>query len=305
MSDLSLIYEQYRKIIKEATPFAAPEEGFGQPTQITRHRPILKGVTQPSGYRLGKYAQEQNRDVVEVTREIINKIKTEVFTPQNTNIGGIEYQHYFPGDIAELRTRVAIIILRDLRGGAAEANHTARIIVNHILKLADIDQNGRIVTTELAEVGAEPQVQHAIEQAVERAPRAPRQAAEPAAPDEQPMAGIQLTSKYKLTEGRTRNPEVREMYNYLVRELGLDQETTGHELVTKLRAQNNSYSVSKSYLAEMIADGLLEKVQDEEAAAVPDIGEEPEYDPEEVNRILTDLRRNVAGGRTEIPGVEE
>ena len=41
MSDLSLIYEQYRKVINEAMPFAAPEEGFGQPEHITRHKTCL------------------------------------------------------------------------------------------------------------------------------------------------------------------------------------------------------------------------------------------------------------------------
>ena len=75
MSDFNLIFERYLSVVNEATPFAAPEEGFGQPEHITRHRPIVKGQATPSGYRLGTAALQRGEDVVDLTRNIVNLIK--------------------------------------------------------------------------------------------------------------------------------------------------------------------------------------------------------------------------------------
>ena len=301
MSDSNLIFENYLKIVTEMTPFAAPEEGFGRPEHITRHNPVGK----LPGYGLGKVAAIRGRDVVDLTREIVNKIKTTIFRRENRGAGGRVFQYYFPGDIDELKDKVISLLITELSLGKTEATHTARIIINHIIQLADMDENGQIITTDIDAVANAPAVQRVVQQAVAPEAAAPEVAAPEVAEAPVAQRGVKLTSKYKLADARLTDPSVRNYYSILSRDIGIDQEVSGHELVSKLRSHGCSYSLSKAVLAEMIEDGaLIEAPEEPDEEADIEIEEEPEYDPNEVLKVFDDLQRSAAGGRSEPRGLE-
>ena len=307
MIDNNLIFETYLRSLNEATPFAGPEDGFGAPEKIRHHRD-QKGTVDASGYRIGDYSRDTGRDIVEITDNIVVAIKNEIFTRDPRVVGGVQYQLYFAGTKDELQDRVTGIIHRKLGGSKADSGYAARIVVNYILKLADVDK-GRVVTKDFeGQVADAAPVIQAIQQVVDPAavnnPAVPRA---PAPPAEREYTHISVTSKYKLSEGRSRNPYVNEMYEILRLEIGEGEEVTGAKLVEILESEAVLQSEIKAVLSEMLQAGMIEKITDNADPAIildPDDGDE-DYNLDAMSRELTNMRRNIAQGRTEVPDTDE
>ena len=304
MSDNNLIFEKYIRTLNEAMPFAAPEEGFGSPEKIRQHR-AQKGATDASGYRIGEYSRSTGRDIAEVTDDIVVAIKRELFTREPRNVGGVQYQLYFAGTKDELQDNVTSIIHRKLGGSKADSGYAARIVVNYILKLADIDK-GRVVTKDFegAVADAAPVIQ-AIQRVVQPAVNAPQAPAAPVAPAEREYTQISNNSKYKLAEGRSRHPHVNEMYDIMRREIGEGEEITGFELVDMLKDRLDSRAQAMTFLSDMLQAGMIEKVaNDADPAAILDTTDD-EHNFDAMNAELEDMRRNLARGRTDAPNLED
>lgn len=301
MSDNNLIFENYLRTLNEAMPFAAPEEGFGSPEKIRQHR-AQKGATDVSGYRIGDYSRSTGRDIAEITDGIVVAIKRELFTREPRNVGGVQYQLYFAGTKDELQDGVTTIIHRELGGSKADSGYAARIVVNYILKLADIDK-GRVVTKDFegAVADAAPVIQ-AIQRVAQPAVDIPQV---PAAPAEREYTQISNSSKYKLAEGRSRHPHVNEVYDIMRREIGEGEEVTGLRLVELLKDIFDTRAQAMTFLSDMLQAGMIEKVADDtEPAAILDPTDD-EYNFNAMNAELEDMRRNLAQGRTNVPDLED
>ena len=307
MIDNTLIFETYLRSLNEATPFAGPEDGFGAPEKIRHHR-AQKGTIDASGYRIGDYSRDTGRDIVEITDNIVVAIKNEIFTRDPRVVGGVQYQLYFAGTKDELQDKVTGIIHRKLGGSKADSEYAARIVVNYILKLADVDK-GRVVTKDFeGQVADAAPVIQAIQRVVDpAAANDPAVPLAPVPPAEREYTQISVTSKYKLSEGQSINPHVTYMYEILRREIGEGEEATGAKLVRILETEVESRAEIKAILSEMLQVGMIEKITDNaEPAIILDPNDDnDDYDLDTMNRELTTMRRNIAQGRTGVPDVDE
>lgn len=134
-SDSKLIFEAYltskKQLISEIPAFAAGDLNV----------PGEKLKTAPGGgYGLKKAAAKTGKSIDEVTNELVKKIQTTLFKPENHTVDGVEYNLYYPGNEMKLRNDLQNLVQSELGVGKTEAGYTARILRN-MLNIVVKDEN--------------------------------------------------------------------------------------------------------------------------------------------------------------------
>lgn len=137
-SDSKLIFEAYLKskqLISEIPAYASGDLNI--PGEKLKSAP-------GGGYGLKKASQKTGKSIEEVTSELVKKIQTQLFKPENHTVDGVEYNLYYPGNEMKLRNDLQSLIQQELGIGKTDAGYTARIVRNLLNIIVKDDVTGGI-----------------------------------------------------------------------------------------------------------------------------------------------------------------
>lgn len=134
-NDSRYIFEAYltskKQLISEIPAFAAGDLNI--PGEKLKSAP-------GGGYGLKKAAAKTGKSLEEVTNELVKKIQTVLFKPENHTVDGVEYNLYYPGNEMKLKNDLQNLVQSELGVGKTEAGYTARILRN-MLNIVVKDEN--------------------------------------------------------------------------------------------------------------------------------------------------------------------
>lgn len=147
--DSRILSEAYSTIINEMMPVYSSD--FGPAViapKIRNHKPTAAAgkIPEPSGYQIGKTAQQRGTDVVDLTAEILDRIKNNLFTKSTGMVQGRTYDLHYPGEPEQFKQEVAQIIadVCKLPKKTTACEHAARIIMNDVLDVVALRSGGAV-----------------------------------------------------------------------------------------------------------------------------------------------------------------
>lgn len=115
-------YVNHAKMLQEAPPAYAmgdldiPETG-------------LKAAP-GKGYALGKAAIKTGKSMKQIADDLVKKIQTQLFKPEEHDVDGVHYNLFYPGNEMKLRNDLQALVQKELGVGKTEAGYTARVVRN-------------------------------------------------------------------------------------------------------------------------------------------------------------------------------
>jgi len=115
-------YVNYAKMLQEAPPAYAigdldiPETGFK--------------AAPGKGYALGKAAIKTGKSMKQIADDLVKKIQTQFFKPEEHDVDGVHYNLFYPGNEMKLRNDLQALVQKELGVGKTEAGYTARVVRN-------------------------------------------------------------------------------------------------------------------------------------------------------------------------------
>ena len=130
-------YLNHQKMLNEAPPAYAMGD-LDIPDEKLKSAP-------GKGYALGKAAAKTGKSIGEITNELVKKIQTQLFKPENHTVDGVEYKLFYPGNEMRLKNDLINLIQKELGTGKTEANYTARIVRNMLNIIVKDEATGATV----------------------------------------------------------------------------------------------------------------------------------------------------------------
>jgi hypothetical protein len=145
-NDTKLIFEAYAinraKVLAEA-PISADDIGY---TGSFKSAP-------GKGYGLGQAASTEGKDIDEIAKRLLPKIK-ELFQQQTHDVGGKTYNLYYPGSDDKFKSELIPLIQNELKINKTLAGYTARIVNNllNVVRSVDPSKSQGVSTTKDVEI---------------------------------------------------------------------------------------------------------------------------------------------------------
>ena len=145
-NDVKLIFEAYAtsraKVLAEA-PISADDLGY---TGSFKSAP-------GKGYGLGQTASAEGKDIDEVAKRLLPKIK-ELFQQQTHSVGGKTYNLYYPGSDDKFKSELIPLIQNELKINKTLAGYTARVVNNllSVVRSVDPSKSQGVSTTKDVEI---------------------------------------------------------------------------------------------------------------------------------------------------------
>lgn len=115
-------YVNHLKMLHEAPPaYAAGDLDISEPGLA---------AAPGKGYGIGKVAAKTGKSMKQVADELVKKIQTQLFKPEEHDVEGVHYKLYYPGNEMKLRNDLQSLVQKELGIGKTEAGYTARIVRN-------------------------------------------------------------------------------------------------------------------------------------------------------------------------------
>lgn len=319
MNDIDLIFEAWRRVNEQSrvlrSPAYAQEYGGDGDFPTT---PV--GNALPYGYVYGNTPQQSDafiRGVLQKLKAGPNPVLRRI---QPVTKSGKTYSYYYDGTPEAFKERITRAIEAQLDQEGRTANSTnigygTRVFMNKVLqKLLIPGVGGERVTyvdgdnvPEPEEVAVEENPPGELEPGLEPEPEpepVPEPEPEPELEPEPEVQQFRLSDTYQIvsdTEVRI-PPDLFQSYLQLINAIGRNMESTGSDIVNKLRELTGSYTDAKNIAERMLERGLIER-QDVDIDDLPD-----DFDPFsdiedddidiDIDDLLTDIERDQAGGRT-------
>lgn len=314
--DHRLLAEKYQGILNELSPvYSGDYDPSTAAQKITAHKPMLGGKPIPSGYEIGKTAERTNQNVVDLTKEVLDKIKVKLFQRQASSVAGKQYDLFYPGEPDTFKQEVAQIIadVCKLPKVTTGCDHAARIVMNNVLDVVAVRTGGAVKasSTKIKQASVKADVQQAVQQAVEEKPTAPAEVLKDLYPRPKKF---KLIGTYRVAEdfsdtacNSITDPERRANAKIartrLINAVGKGLSERGSEIVRKIKMP---YSSAVQALSDLLnVGGISDTAEETESQSAAMLEAEPEDEKDVVAREVDDLTRAVMGGKTDVRGSNE
>lgn len=334
--DSHILSEAYSVILKEAPIFSSEFDPAIIAPKIKEHKPTAQPnkTPEPSGYQIGKSAAYKNIDIVDLTKDILTRIKSQLLTPVKNVIRGKTYDLYSDLEPDDFKEKVARIIADacGLPRPTTACSHAARILMNDVIDVTALRSGGTVKASSTkikAKVDAPPSVAfrpevldavaHAVlpdlEPSTEPAPEASiepsliKRAKEFKLTGEYQIEDDLSDSAYNKITGVERRDNARIVRERLVANIGKGLTRKGSELVNAAKL-GAGYTETKIALKDLLnIGGIIDTAEEKEAEVDLDKVELEPEDPREAKRAaeaaFRDLERQTLGGKTAIRGPNE
>jgi hypothetical protein len=328
------LYKTYTTLLNEVPIYSPDYDPAILAPKIKEHKPTATGdkTPEPSGYQIGRTATSRGVDIVDLTRDILSRIKSTLLTPKKCYLKGCQYDLYSDLEPDEFKDRVADIIkdVCTLPNKTTACNHAARIIMNDVLDVVALRTGGTIKasSTKIKSkinappgVAFRPEVLDAVAHAVEEdlKPSAEPAAEVPREPSEiKRVKDFKLIKDYrveddmpesaykKITDSERRD-NARIVRERLIKSIGKGFKRKGSELVNA--AKLPGYQDAKIALKDLLNIGGITDIAEEESGGnISDIEispNDPAADRRAAEEAYRELHRAVMGGKTDIRGPNE
>jgi len=327
-SYLHILAEKYQSIYEDTPVFTGDYDPSKVAPDIKLHQPTVKDPTkkpEPTSYAIGKHAEKSGKDIVDVTREILDKVKSTVFTANPSKTGSGD-DLWFPGTPEEFRDKVQDIVVDvcglpdSARHKVGPAHYAARTIENDILKVTKVKSGGQVRTStpKVNAAAVSPVVQDAVQDVVDTASALPE---EPKVEPVLKAPSFNLGETYVVDDTMSatsfgkiannwRRANAEDAYKELMSGIGAGIAASGKDMINSISGISG-YSVKKQALTDLLnVGGIFKEGEEYEGEAKEDSGIPilPPADEADVKKTLEDeaddLRRTSLGGMTQRHGIE-